>query len=134
NRGFKRAHVLVGRAGRGGVGDLGRAVAAAHAGGTIAGTPAYMSPEQKRGEPVDGRSDQYSFCLTFANALVGRRPLSAAELRCAIPRWLRQIVFRGLDEEPAKRHPSMDALLDEVERRRPDRRARGVAAAAAAAI
>jgi serine/threonine-protein kinase len=39
--------------------------------GTLVGTPAFMAPEQARGEPVDGRADQYSFCMSLRWALTG---------------------------------------------------------------
>ena len=44
--------------------------------GAIVGTPAYMSPEQARGERVDERSDVYSLCLLFHELLCLRHPFA----------------------------------------------------------
>jgi tetratricopeptide (TPR) repeat protein len=101
--------------------------------GAFLGTPLYMSPEQLAGENADARSDQFSFCVAAYHALFGERPFTASsieELRTVItknrvneppkasrvPLHLRQALMRGLDAAPARRWPSMDALLFELER------------------
>ncbi|MEM6990122.1 MAG: serine/threonine-protein kinase [Myxococcota bacterium] len=92
---------------------------------TVAGTPAYMAPEQLRGTPADARSDQYSFCVTAYEALTGLRPFtgdSVRELldamakpsfaeRPDVPRPILEALQRGLAYEPGARFESMPALL-----------------------
>src|SRR5687768_1791920 len=48
--------------------------------GEILGTPDYLSPEQARGEPVDGRSDLYSLGLVLVEMLGGRSPFAGGTM------------------------------------------------------
>jgi serine/threonine protein kinase len=120
HRDVKPANIFVGRDGRVRVGDFGIAYAGAPADVTsseqttiVAGTPAYMAPEQKSGR-VDARSDQFATCVGIAEALTGVRPSSDA--RVVLPNEaLAAALSRGLHFQPTQRFPTMLALVDALE-------------------
>jgi protein kinase-like protein len=96
--------------------------------GALVGTPAYMPPEQLRGERVDGRADQFSWAVMAYELIAGKKPwtaLSAPVLIAAIigrePEWLTapglsrpvaETVMRALSKAADDRFASMDALLE----------------------
>jgi tetratricopeptide (TPR) repeat protein/predicted Ser/Thr protein kinase len=99
----------------------------------LTGTPVYMPPEQLRGESIDAAADTFAFCVSFWEALHGARPFAGAtiaalreNLACEriveppadrpTPRWLRDALLRGLAADPARRWPSMAALLAALDR------------------
>ena len=93
----------------------------------VVGTPAYMPPEQYKGQPGDERSDVFAFCVSLYEGLYGELPFqgrSLAELvqqvrtgdvevpkDREVPSWVRRAVLRGLAPEPDSRWPSMTPLL-----------------------
>ncbi|PRQ07890.1 serine/threonine-protein kinase [Enhygromyxa salina] len=133
---FKPGNVMFGADGRVRVLDFGLARVGrqlrARAGGTgrtrVAGTPAYMAPEQHLGEPADSRADQYAFCVSLWEALYCQRPFlgdDAAGLLAAkrdgvpklAPASIRLVhvhaaLERGLSFDPKHRFETMEQLLD----------------------
>ena len=102
--------------------------------GRIVGTPLYMAPEQVNGQALDGRTDQFSFCVALYEALTGEHPffdpragMTLAQAvtsgrfrplppRSNVPGWLRRVVLRGLSPAPSDRWPSMTALISALGR------------------
>ncbi|MEM6989901.1 MAG: serine/threonine-protein kinase, partial [Myxococcota bacterium] len=129
HRDFKPGNVLIGADGGVCVGDFGLAlpVAKFEATGDPAGTPAYMAPEQLRGDVADARSDQYAFALTCYQAVYGCQPFpaggSSSGLRRSpepgasrkIPRRIHAVLRRALQDDPAARYPDMPRLLRALE-------------------
>lgn len=95
------------------------------AGAGRAGTAAYMSPEQTRGEVLDGRSDLWSVGVVLWEMLTGGRPFRGADpdavahavlterprLPPSVPAPLRALVHRCLEKDPDRRFPDAAALL-----------------------
>ena len=102
-------------------------------GDMVVGTVGYMSPEQAEAKTPDARSDQFAFCICLWEGLYGRRPFvgaSVAEVTNAllhgplpprprgtkVPNWLHAVLVRGLERDPGKRYPTMEALLRDLDR------------------
>jgi tetratricopeptide (TPR) repeat protein/tRNA A-37 threonylcarbamoyl transferase component Bud32 len=108
HRDVKPENLLLDRDGVVHVGDFGLA-AIGHV-VEVAGTPAYMAPEQLDGEATE-QSDQYSFCVTLFEAIFGERPKHArVPSKTGVPRAVTDAIRRGLAETAADRHASMAAL------------------------
>jgi serine/threonine-protein kinase len=104
--------------------------------GSVLGTPAYMSPEQARGEvsTLDRRTDVYSLGATLYHLAAGRPPVQGANalevlsaiatdevpsprsLGLDLPRDLEAIALKCLEKERAKRYDSAKALADDLDR------------------
>jgi tetratricopeptide (TPR) repeat protein/predicted Ser/Thr protein kinase len=129
HRDVKPANIFVGRDGRVRIGDFG----IAHLGeapdntplpintpipavgtttGVVAGTPAYMAPEQKTGRG-EARSDQFATCVAIVEALTGERPSANDEVMVPPPA-LAAVLTRGLRFDPVERFPTMIDFADAV--------------------
>lgn len=128
HRDLKPANVMIDGRGRARITDFGLASFGAQRTGEVAGTPAYMAPEQLRGEPATPRSDLYALGLLLYEVCTGRRPFHADSLAAWRQAHLQQVptqpsvhiggldprlerlILRCLEKDPSRR-PASAALV-----------------------
>ena len=136
HRDIKPANILIDTTGMPYVADFGLALKEEDfgKGAKFAGTPAYMSPEQTRGEGhrVDGRSDLFSLGVVFYELLIGRRPflgqtqsdlleqITAVEVRPLrqvddrVPKELERICLKTLSKRASERYTTGKDMADDL--------------------
>jgi eukaryotic-like serine/threonine-protein kinase len=128
HRDLKPANVYVSDAGEVKVLDFGLAALLGRTGPREGGTPAFMAPEQWRGELGDERTDLFALGVTLFSALTGGVPYPVKEGRSAVeqagptprlppavaPARFRRLVERCLERDPSRRPGSSKAVLDEL--------------------
>ncbi|HMY17545.1 MAG TPA: protein kinase, partial [Polyangium sp.] len=104
--------------------------------GAVIGTPAYMPPEQAKGDvrAMDRRSDVYSLGATLYDVIAGRPPFVAenswsllmavayeeppalGKVKIGVPIDLETIVTKAIEREPGRRYESAKALAEDLQR------------------
>ena len=130
HRDLKPANILLDNAGNAYLTDFGiaRVLGSDLTGSMLIGTPAYMSPEQASGQPLDARSDIYALGVVLFEFITGREPYQAetpvallfkhineaippiANFRTDVPPAVEAVVTRATSKDPDDRYASAGEL------------------------
>ena len=138
HRDIKPANVMIAKDGTAKITDFGIAKVTASEQftmtGAIVGTPHYMSPEQVQGQPVDGRSDQFSLAVITYEILTGEKPFTGEHLTTVVFKIVAEepvppirlnsslsgtietVVRKGLSKKPDGRYRNCQEYIDALER------------------
>lgn len=99
----------------------------------LVGTPAYMSPEQVQGKPLDGRSDVYALGVTLYRLLTGQLPFSSSSttelvnahvelpvpdmrtIKSNLPAIWQEVVAKAMAKDPAERYATAGEFAEDVD-------------------
>jgi serine/threonine protein kinase len=132
HRDLKPGNIMLDEGGNAYLSDFGiaRVLGSNMTGSMIVGTPAYMSPEQANGTPLDGRSDIYALGVVLFEILTGREPYQAEtpvaillkhinepipsvrDFRPEIPFAIEAIVNQATAKDPNERFPSSGEMIE----------------------
>ena len=111
--------------------------------GSVAGTIAYMSPEQVRGQELDARTDLFSFGVVLyematgsppfhgdtagviIDGILNRAPTSAVELNPGVPQELGRIIGKCLEKDRDRRYAHASEIREDLQRLQRDRQLAG---------
>jgi DNA-binding NarL/FixJ family response regulator len=137
HRDIKPANIKVTPSGQIKIMDMGLALSrhtprvTAH--GMVIGTPAYLSPEQAQGQPLDARTDVYSLAIVLYEMATGRLPFTSDDIAALLlqqvkqppqpityhvpgfPRQLEAVILKSLDKQPSRRYQNAAQFAEALE-------------------